>query len=131
MHPTEERVKMEFLIPLKRNSDRRLHDAALWRLLRLALYAVAGGESSIIVIKSKETYTGSWRNPQSMEPVEDESREYSVVIERSKESLLREVLERSCNSLDQEEILFLVQGVDRSVRRDPGKGFLEGDPSEG
>jgi hypothetical protein len=126
-----ERIETWFVIPLVRNSDKKRHMAPLWGLLRAELYRAAGGEASKrVVLEDVEESPGSWKDPATGKPVRDKSRKYTVVIERQKaETVLRAVLERAANSFDQDEILFLVQGTDRSVKRDHNKGFLEGDPA--
>ena len=93
----------------------------------------AGGESrKRVVLEDMELWPGSWKNPVTGKPVRDTSTKYTVIIEREKaDTVLPGVLERAANSFDQEEILFLVQGIDRSVKRDPDKGFLKGDPAGG
>ena len=56
------------------------------------------------------------------------------IIERSYDFIggtKRDVVSNSTNSFDQEEILFLVQGLDQSIKRNLRKGFLEGDPAGG
>ena len=112
-----------------------MHVATLWGLLREEVYQVAGGWSGpkkvIAVIEDVEDVPGGWRDPATGKCSEDESRKYTVMIERKKVDELREVLARVANSFDQDDILFVVQGEDRSVKREPGKGFLKGDPAGG
>jgi len=131
----EARVETWFVIPLVRNSDRRPHDVALWGLLREEVYEVAGGVSGprrvIALIEDVEPLPGSWRDLATGKPVEDESRKYTVIVAREKLDELRAIMERAANSFDQDEVLFVVQGVDQSVKRDPSKGFLKDDPSGG
>ena len=131
----EARIETWFLIPLVRNSDQKPHVATLWGSLRDEVYAVAGGWSGpkkvVAVIEDVALVPGGWRDPATGKCSEDESRKYTVLIARSQVDKLSEVLVRAANSFDQEEILFLVQGGDRSVKRDPNKGFLMGDPAGG
>lgn len=58
--------------------------------------------------------------------VTDESRKYTVLVREDNVEELRAVLGRAANSFDQEEILFVVQGVDQSVRRRIEDGLLKG-----
>ena len=84
-----------------------------------------------MAIEDVELISGSWRNPKTGASVSDQSRKYTMIIARDSVGALRAVLERAANSFDQEEILFMVQGVDKSVKRDPAKGYLKGDPAGG
>jgi hypothetical protein len=131
----EARIETWFLIPLVRNSDQKPHVGTLWGSLRDEVYAVAGGWSGpkkvVAVIEDVALVPGGWRDPATEKCSEDESRKYTVLIAKSQVGKLSEVLVRAANSFDQEEILFLVQGGDRSVKRDPSKGFLMGDPAGG
>jgi len=132
--PTPERIETWFLIPILRDSDRKLHRATLYELLHSELFDIAGGLSgpkSVSIILDPELVPGSWRDPGKRKPTGDESRKYTVLILRERLSALREVLERAANSFDQKEILFVVQGVDQSVQRDLLRGFLKGDPAGG
>jgi hypothetical protein len=126
-----ERVEAWFVIPLVRESNKKQpHNALLWGCLRAELYRAAGGETrKRIFLEDVERSKGSWNNPETGKAVQDTSRKYTVIIDRHRaDTVLREVLERAANSFDQDEILFLVQGVERSVKRDRTKGFLDGDP---
>ncbi len=137
----EERYESWFLIPLVRDSDRCPHSATLWGLLRDEVYAVAAGWSgptsvvaikeSVRVVENVEAVPGGWKDLITGRLTEDESRKYTVLIPRDQVEVRREVLARAANSFDQAEILFVVRGLDRTVKRDPAKGFLKGDPSEG
>ena len=130
---SDRRIETWFVIPIVRNSDRQPHIAELWSCLRKEIYGVAGGLSGPkhVLIEDIEPVAGSWRDPATGDEIPDESRKYTVVIAESRVDALREVLERAANSFAQEEILFMVKGEDQSVRRDPSKGFLHGDPSAG
>lgn len=128
----ETRKETWFLIPLVRNSDKRLHIVTLWSCLRDELYTLAGGWSGPQrVIALIEAVPGGWRDPATGRCSEDESRKYTVLVPASEFGALSELLVRAANSFDQDEILFVVQGEDRSVKRDPSKGFLAGDPEGG
>ena len=128
-----ERIETWFLIPILRDSDKQPHRVTLYTALRRELYDVAGGISgpTTVVIENIELVPGSWQDPETGLPSGDESRKYTVIIARSTVPLLEEVLARAANSFDQKEILFVVQGIDRSVRKDPAKGFLREDPAGG
>jgi hypothetical protein len=130
---SEGRIETWFVVPIVRNSNRQAHIAELWSHLRREIYDIAGGFSGPkqVIIEDIESVAGSWRDPATGAEVPDESRKYTVVIAQSRVGALREVLERAANSFDQEEILFMVKGEEQSVRRDPSKGFLHGDPSAG
>jgi hypothetical protein len=130
----EKRIETWFLIPLVRNSDKKAHAATLWGQLRDEVYQVAGGWSgptTVTVIKEVEPVPGGWRDPTTGKCSEDESRKYTVLIAKSSVDDLARVLGRAANSFDQDEILFVVQGEDHSVKRDIGLGFLKGDPAGG
>ena len=133
MTTSEERIETWFLIPLVPDSDKtKPHVATIWRFLRAELYDFAGGESSKpVVIEDVELISGSWQNPKTGASVSDQSRKYTMIIARDRVDALREVLERAANSFDQEEILFMVLGVEKPVKRDPAKGYLKGDPAGG
>ena len=89
---------------------------------------VVGGESSKpVATEDVELISGSWRDSKTEGTVPDRSRKYTVIIVRDRIDALRRVLERAANSFDQEEILFVVQGVDKTVKRDPDKDPLKGD----
>lgn len=126
------RIETWFVIPTVRDSDKKKHRATLWGLLRAELYEVAGADSwKWVILEELAPTKGSWKNPKTGKPVRDKSRKYTVVVLREKAEEIREVLFRAANSFDQQEILFMVLGVDRSVKRDPKKGFLKGDPEGG
>ena len=131
----EGRIETWFLVPLVRNSDKKKHVGTLWGALRAEVYQIAGGWSGpkkvIAVIEDVDLVPGGWRDKTTGKCSQDQSRKYTVMIERSKIQGLAEVLVRAANSFDQQEILFVVQGEDHSVRRDPNKGFLKGDPAGG
>jgi len=132
---TEARIETWFLIPLVRNSDQKAHAVTLWGQLRDEVYQVAGGWSGpkrvIAVIEDVELVPGGWKDPTTGKCSEDESRRYTVLVAKSNVEELASVLARAANSFDQDEILFVVQGEDHSVKRDLGKGFLKGDPAGG
>jgi len=90
-----------------------------------------GPKRVIALIEDVEPLPGSWRDPATGKSVEDESRKYTVIVGSEKIGELRAVLERAANSFDQDEVLFVVQGMDQTVKRDPRKSFLKGDPVGG
>jgi len=138
---SEERIETWCVIPMVRNSaPKAKHRATLWGHFRAEIYEAIGGvsgptsvmiEPAAHVMEGYEPVPGGWRNPKTGREETDLSRKYTMIVERSRVDALRSVLERAANSFDQEEILFLVQGADRSVKRDPTKGFLKGDPAGG
>lgn len=126
------RVESWFLIPLVRNADRQLHAPELWGLLRAEVFAVAHGWTGPEevrkdpLIESVKTLPGGWTDPLSGRLITDESRKYTVLVSEDNVEELRAVLGRAANSFDQEEILFVVQGVDQSVGRRIEDGLLKG-----
>lgn len=134
MVPSQGRRRVEswFLIPLVRNGDRQLHAPEVWGLLRAEIFAVAHGWTGpeeirkVPLIETVKTLPGGWKDPASGRVITDETRKYTVLVPEDDVEELRAVLGRAANSFDQEEILFIVHGVDQSVRRRIEDGLLKG-----
>ncbi len=78
------------------------------------------------LIENVKTLPGGWTEPITGKVVTDESRKYTVLVPEDRIEDLRAVLGRAANSFDQEEILFVARGVERSVRRTAEDGLLAG-----
>ncbi len=69
-----------FLIPVVRDSDRRLHPPLVWRLLQDALLRSFGaltGPEPVLYYRKPDAVPGAWRPEEGEEPVEDLSRKYN------------------------------------------------------
>ena len=122
-------VDCYFLVPIRRNSDRRLHSRLLWRDLRQALRTSFGGSSGprrIFAFREVELMPGEWVQGQTGKVIEDESRKYHVAVADDQVAALRGILRRVANSFDQECIFLSVAGIVEYVERRPEEGFLEG-----
>lgn len=134
MGQREQRIECWFLLPLLRNSDHELHPVELWGIFRRNLQELFQGWSGpvdvvkerIRAIQDVSSVPGGWV-PEADKVIEDESRKYTVIIPSSRVEELRGLLEKAANSFDQEEILCIVQGIDRSVPKKQSAGFLDGD----
>ncbi len=122
-------VDCYFLVPIRRNSDRKLHSRLLWRDLRQALRASFGGSSGprkIFAFREVELMPGEWVQGQTGKVIQDESRKYHVAVPEEHVTTLRGILRKVANSFDQECIFLSVAGIVEYVERRPEEGFLEG-----
>jgi hypothetical protein len=120
-------VECWFLIPIVRDSDRRVHQPVLWRLLEEALSDAWGGWTGPETMrwgKKKGIVRGGWKAKQSVRPITDESRKYTVFVPPTKLGGLRALLKKTANSFDQQEILLSVRGRRERIIPKPGDGFL-------
>ena len=126
---TREPLEVEcwFLIPLVRDSDRRLHQPLLWRLLEEALSGTWGGWTGPETMRwgrKQGAVPGGWKPQGSADPIIDESRKYTVFVPPMKLDDLRSLLKRVANSFDQQEILLSIRGRRERIIPAPEDGFL-------
>lgn len=116
-----------FLIPVVRDSDRKLHPPILWRLLQDALTrrfgSVTGPEP--VLYQRLRAVPGSWVPSGGQAPVQDLSRRYTIAIPDHEVDALRALLRRAGNSFDQRSIYLEVAGQAELLNIRPEDGFLE------
>ncbi|MBI1876484.1 MAG: hypothetical protein HYS05_21695 [Acidobacteria bacterium] len=91
-------VECWFLIPLVRDSDRRLHQPVLWRLREEALSDAWGGWTGPETMRWGRKYGtvhGGWKPEGSTDPVTDESRKYTVFVPPASLDALRSLLKKA------------------------------------
>lgn len=69
---------------------------------------------------------GAWRPEEGAEPVEDQSRRYTIAVTVDRVDELRTLLRRAGNTFDQRVMYLEVGGYAESLRVMPEDGFLEG-----
>lgn len=124
------KLACSFLVPLVGDTDRQPHPPALWRLLQDELIRSFGGITGpepVLYYRSSDPVPGSWLPEDTPEPVEDESRRYTVAVPEHQVETLRSLLRKVGNSFDQRAIYLEVKGVVEIVEIRPEDGFL-GDP---
>lgn len=117
-----------FLIPVVRDSDRKPHPPVLWRQLQDALLGIFGamtGPETVVYYRTAEPVPGAWSPGAGEEPVEDQSRRYSVAIPDDQLDELRGLLRRAGNSFDQRVMYLEVAGYAELLEVRPEDGFLE------
>lgn len=122
-------VDCYFLVPVRRNSDQKLHSRLLWRDLRQALrcsFRGSSGPRRIFAFREVELMPGEWVEGQTGKVIEDESRKYHVAVPEDQVEQLRALLRKVANTFDQECIFLSVAGIVEYVERRPEEGFLEG-----
>ena len=118
-----------FLIPVVRDSDRRLHSPLVWRLLQNALVDTFGaltGPESVLYYRKHDAVSGAWRPEDGKEAVEDLSRKYTVAVPTRRVDELRALLRSAGNSFDQRVMYLEVGGYAEFLEVRPEDGFLEG-----
>lgn len=124
------RLVCSFLVPLIGDTSRQPHSLLLWRLLQDKLIKAFGGITGpepVLYYRSLSPVPGSWLPEESPEPVEDESRRYTVAVPEGQVEQLRSILRKVGNSFDQRAIYLEVKGVVEILEVHPEDGFL-GDP---
>jgi hypothetical protein len=108
-------VECSFLIPILRDanlSDGLAHDAETWDQLDGAVFAQFDGMTF-----APELYRGAYRDPDTRERVNDESRRFIVAIPRSRLDELRQLLGEACGWFMQKCIYLSVAGEVEFVRK--------------
>ncbi len=121
-------VECSFLIPVVRDSDHRPHPAVAWRLLKEALLRRFGGWSGperVTVFRSSELVPGGWTPERDSEPIQDESRRYTIGLSEDRLDELRAVLRRAARSFDQQAVYLSVRGYVEFVTPGPDDRSLE------
>jgi hypothetical protein len=116
-----------FLIPLVRDSDRKLHSPVLWRLLQDALierFGAVTGPETVLYYRRAEPVPGAWSPAEGEAPVEDLSRRYTVALPLDRIDELRTLLRQVGNSFDQRVMYLEVAGYAELLDVRPEDGFL-------
>jgi hypothetical protein len=115
---SESWVECSFFIPVHRDrnlSDGGLHPAELWIRLDEELFFLFSGRTL-----APDLYRGFYRDPDTGERVDDESRRYLVALPESELPGLRDLLSRACEWFRQKCIYLSVAGRVEFIRGDEG-----------
>lgn len=121
-------IECSFLVPIRRNSNRRRHRPMMWALLTNALRRTFGGFSGprrIFAFRGIDTVAGEWTDSRTGRTVKDQSRQFVVALPEEKLDDLRALLRKAAHSFDQEEIYLSVRGEVEFVKPGPKDGFLD------
>ena len=108
-------VECSFLIPIRRDanlSDGLPHSTDIWDQLDQAIFTRFGG-----LTYDPDVYRGAYRDPDTGERVDDESRRFIVAIPRSRLDELRQLLGEACGWFMQKCIYLSVAGEVEFVRK--------------
>ena len=118
--PSEEVLECKILIPIKRDSDRKLHGTLAWREfvdeLRSFLRERAfSGPKRTVYVRDVRTSKGEWKG------VKDESRTNYLDVPRSRIDDFRRLVQRQCDRFDQKVIRMTVTGPVDYIKRPDGE----------
>lgn len=103
-----EGFRVEFPIPLLRDSDGQPHPIRAWDALTKGLLPITGGDYSSTLIE------GSWHG------IPDESRLYSILVPTESEvEQIRALADELAITFDQQAILLVVAPVTYELRKRP------------
>jgi hypothetical protein len=100
-------VECSFLIPVRRDrnlSDGKAHGLATWSWLEDSLNAFGGAT------RAPALYEGWYLDPDTREPVRDQSRRYIVAVATKRVAGLRKILRQACVKFAQKCIYLSVAG---------------------
>ena len=101
----------KFLVPIVRDSTRRLHAPLAWQNLHRALdREFAGRTNRKALYVSLDTVWGNFESSRGRGQVSDESKEYLVALPQARLRKVRAILRRACITFDQESIYLAVAG---------------------
>ena len=110
-----------FLIPLVRDSDRRAHQPIIWKIfqddMRKMFKGITGPET---LYKDVEAIAGEYEDPDTKNPVRDQSRRYTVAIPPSDFEKLRSLLKQAAATFDQKTIYLSIAGEVEFIDRPDG-----------
>ncbi len=119
-------VECAFMIPLVRNSDKQAHNPLAMRDLEDAIFATFEGLTGPErLFRIPHAVPGKYTD-RAKNLVEDENHRYLVALPASRLDQLRALLERACNTFDQESIYLSIGGKVELVHGTPEHGFLGG-----
>jgi hypothetical protein len=101
-------VECSFFIPVRRDAnlgDGDLQSTEAWRWLRRELYTLFAGQTL-----APGLYAGVYKDPDSGQPVSDQSRRYIVAVPEERVDQLRELLRIACEHFVQKCIYLSVDG---------------------
>jgi len=102
-----EYVEVSFLVPLRADAnlgDGALHNPAKWQILHQCLYLSFGGWTCTGHVE------GCYQDPDTLQPVFDESRRYVVAVEPDRLDEIRAFLGRVGRTFVQKSIYMAVLG---------------------
>lgn len=106
-------VEARFLIPVKEDRDLgsgKPHAAQLWRWLHEVLRERFGGfTASVAAVR------GSWKDAETGQFVEDESRQYAIALQRSDALQLRMFLAEEVAPVFVQKCIYLAVGPDAEL----------------
>ena len=108
-------VECSFFVPTRRDanlSDGRPHGADTWEKLTDELFARFDGGTA-----APDLYRGFYRDPDTGQRVDDESRRYLVAVPKSRVSEVRQLLADVCDWFQQKCIYLSVGGEVEFVRK--------------
>jgi hypothetical protein len=82
------------------------------------------GPETVLFYRIPVPVAGTWSPDASLDPVEDESRRYTVAIPAERVSDLRDFLRKAGNTFDQRVIYLDVAGYAELLEVRPDDGFL-------
>lgn len=101
-------VECSFFIPVRRDvnlADGDLQSADAWDWLRREMYKQFAGQTL-----APGLYAGVYEDPDTGQPVADQSRRYIVAVSEDRVDLLRELLRTACEHFVQKCIYLSVAG---------------------
>ena len=110
-------VECSFLIPVRRDanlSDGDLHPIDAWGWLRGQLYDWFAGHTL-----APGLYAGVYKDPDTGQPVGDQSRRYIVAVPEAQIEQLRDVLRAACERFAQKFIYLSIAGRVEFVGPEP------------
>ena len=124
---TDNLLECSFLVPIVRDSDRRLHQPILWQLLEDELRALCTGwqgpERRIVFFVNSSLVPGAWTD-ESDRLVRHESRKYTVAVPTSRLADLKSLLFRVGNSFDQRSVYLRIGETVEFLEPEPHHGHL-------
>ena len=125
---SERVVECSFLVPIVGDTDRKPHSPIAWRLLQDAIHHLFKGLSGperFLLVRDVELVPGSYTEEATGSRVHDESRRYTVAIPEAQVEVLRRLLRKAANTVDQKCIYLSVAGVVEFVTAKPEDGYLD------
>jgi len=121
-------VECHFIIPIRKDTDRKLHQPISWKLLSNELRNTfpKGHSGPEILYKDVETVKGEYEEDFTKRIVSDQSRRYTIAIPIKETEKLRKLLSKAANTFDQKAIYLSITGRVEFIEPDSdGRGLID------